>query len=1076
MTILLTKVRPPQRRKDILRRMRLVDVLHQNLHRKLTFVSAPAGYGKTTLLIDFASDVDAIVCWYRIAPDDSDLLQFVRHVVAAFQQKFPEFGKDLSKQLENPAGSSDPPSLAAELINEVQRSVQDFTLLILDDYHLAGENQQIVNFIERLLEHLPDHLRVLMGSRSVYGIPTANLYIRDELITISADELRFRADELQKLVLRNYRMRLSDEQANEFANRADGWIIAILLAIRTMEGGILPKFSGAIEQIYDYLAEEVISRQTEDLRAFMLGTSILSDFNEELCNTLLERTDSGALLRSLEERNLFVSRTETLDGNSYRYHQLFAEFLQSYFERHDPKRKQGLHQRAAEWHRSREEWESAIAHKLAAGEKETAAEWMDAVAGQYYAFDRQLLLARWLAELERPPDFRRHAPHLLLYQAKALGNQNKFDACLSLLDMAEPKLKRLVDTEALANAITTRGMVYRYNGSYKKALGLAEKAQILLSKDLNNFSAQRQWHQAERLKGIPAFFTGEKEQAARYLTNAADGLRSLTNFDAKSASIYQYDLAECLNDLGLVHISSGNILEAQKAFQETLQIHLSIRSNQGALASARNNIGYLHHQVGHYAQAWSEYGLALESAKEADRVFVQVGILNGRGELLFDLEEIIEAKAQFEQAVKLASQHGETSASAISYLGLARVERVSKNYSDAMAWLRKAASCQAGPLDTNEYATELGRIYRDMGQDDLALEQFEVAFNSVNDWQAPKQCQVLAAFFAGYLHFKMQDVNVATALLEKSLHGAAQLGYDQFLVVAAQQSKEYLNAIGTISPSVQLESFILKVHEFIPSLDILEPAPSQMDVPEIHLQVQALDDVQIRRNGELLPSTIWKSNRARALFFYILLHGKARKEAIGIDFWPDFSPGKVSSNFHATLWRVRQALGFRDAIIFEDDTYKFHPSISIWYDVAEFQNYIQQVKSEKLSKAARSELLRQAINLYQGPYLPDVYMDWADQFRDELRNTYLEALASLAALELNNKRYSESRRLYEKIVSVDPYRDEIHLELMKCLNLLGSPSAALAHFKRYKAMLRKDLNAEPLAELQEYYEQLAVKA
>ena len=177
--ILLTKVRPPQRRKDVLRRVRLLDTLHQNLHRKLTFVSAPAGYGKTTLLIDFAEDIDAQVFWYLIGPDDNDLGQFVRHIVAAFQQRIPEFGQEIEQALAAPGSGPDAASLAAELINEIERRVTDFSLLVLDDYHLAGENEQIVDLIEHLLEHLPDQLRILMGSRSVYGIPTANLYIRD---------------------------------------------------------------------------------------------------------------------------------------------------------------------------------------------------------------------------------------------------------------------------------------------------------------------------------------------------------------------------------------------------------------------------------------------------------------------------------------------------------------------------------------------------------------------------------------------------------------------------------------------------------------------------------------------------------------------------------------------------------------------------------------------------------------------------------------------------------------------------------------------------------------------------------
>ncbi|MEX1071293.1 MAG: hypothetical protein WEC37_01585, partial [Anaerolineales bacterium] len=506
MSILLTKVRAPQRRKDVLRRVRLVDLLHQNLHRKLTFVSAPAGYGKTTLLVDFASDVDALVCWYRIGPEDGDLVQFVHHIVAAFQQQIPEFGKALEERLTTPGSIADAATLSSELINEVEQKVQDFCVLVLDDYHLAGENQQIVDFIENLLEHLPDHLRILMGSRSVYGIPTANLYVREELITIGADELRFRAEELQKLALQNYRMRLTDEQAEEFAKRADGWIIAILLAVRTMEDGAMPKFTGAIEQVYEYLAEEVVNRQSKELRDFMLATSILGDFNEALCNYLLERKDAALFLRALEERNLFVSRTETREGNSYRYHQLFSEFLQDYFVRTQGERKQELHSRAARWHNERGEWENAIQHKLASGEKGEAATWMDNVAVEFYASGRQVLLARWVDELVRTPDKRQSAPRLLLYQAKSLVNQSQFETALALLDIAEPILEQEKDKESFANAIITRGMVYRFIGRHQEAITLAEQAQSELKPKGKTKLGSHQWHQAERLKAVPAFY------------------------------------------------------------------------------------------------------------------------------------------------------------------------------------------------------------------------------------------------------------------------------------------------------------------------------------------------------------------------------------------------------------------------------------------------------------------------------------------------------------------------------------------------------------------------------------------
>jgi LuxR family maltose regulon positive regulatory protein len=1076
MTILLTKVRAPQRRKDVLRRVRLIDILHQNLHRKLTFVSAPAGYGKTTLLVDFAADVDAMVFWYRISAEDNDLVQFVQHLVAAFQQHKPRFGAALAEKLVAPGVSPDAASLAVDLINEVEEMVDDFSLLVLDDYHLAGENQQIVDFIENLLEHLPDRLRILIGSRSVYGIPTASLYIRDELVTISPDELRFRADELQKLVLQNHRVRLSDEQAQEFATRADGWIVAILLALRTMENGVLPDLSGGVERIYAYLAEEVVNRQSEDLRDFMLATSILGDFNEALCNFLLERKDAADYLRALEERNLFVSRTETSEGSSYRYHQLFAEFLQDYFVRTQKARLTELHRRAAEWHRQREDWENAVNHKLNAGDKQEAAMWVDKVAVQFYTSGRQRLIARWMEQLGMQPDLRKKAPHLLLYQAKILGNQSQFQPALKLLETAEPILERSKDVDALANAIITRGMIYRFTGKYQPALELGKKAQAVLQ-GKRKPELRQKWFQAERLKAVPLNFLKKTAQAIQSLETASNGLRNLANSsEAPFKTQYQYDLAECLNDLGLIQINSGNMLGAQQAFQEALDIHLSIHSNLGALASARNNMAYLYQQIGKYSEAWREYAFALEHARAGNQQRWQIGILSGRGELLLEVGEYEEALKNLEQALAISNQIEESPEVALIYFGLARAERLSGHYNEAMNWLRKAASVRNSALDPADYNVELGSIYADMGQGNLAIKEFE---KNIADWpknKNPKQAQVLAAFLAARHAFQNADVTKAGRLLHLSQEGAARLGYDQFLVSAARSSPEFLAQFEAFSSSAQLRALVERADNFVTGKSVLESKAPEVKIAPIRMEIHAFGLGQIRRDGELLATTIWRSSRARALFFYILDRGKARKEDIGLAFWPDFSSGKISSNFHATLWRVRQALGFKEAILFENDQYSLHPSIQVWYDVGEFESLLKRAAQQGIAKREQVETIKQALDLYQQPYLQDIFMDWADQRRDELRNLYLDGLLELATTENSGKHYRAAKQLYEKVLALDPYRDEVHLALMKCLALSGAPSAAIMHFKDYRAMLRKDLNAEPLPELQAYYNQLAVKA
>jgi DNA-binding SARP family transcriptional activator len=808
-----------------------------------------------------------------------------------------------------------------------------------------------------------------------------------------------------------------------------------------------------------------------------LAASILNDFNDQLCNYLMERKDSALFLRSLEERNLFVSRTETKEGNSYRFHQLFSEFLQDYFRRHDRPRMQRLHSRAADWYRNHNDAEEAIYHKLASGEREEAAALMDSVAGTYFTSGRQILLARWLEQISQPPDLKHLAPHLMLYQAKTLGNQSRFKECLDLLDLVEPILEAQGDREALANALTTRGMVYRFTNKQKQAIDMASVAQKHLDGGKDKAQRSRQWYQAERLRGVPLHILGKTEEGVAHLKSAAAGLRELASISEGSLkTVYLFDLAECLNDLGLIYITTGQMLNAQQSYQEALEIHISIRSNLGALANGRNNIAYLNHQVGHYAEAWREYSLALENARAANRAREQIAILSGRGELLAELEEYDEALSNYEQAIVLGDQANESQQLVSVFVGMARIQKSKQDYNEAMNYLRKAASLGNGHFDPDQYALELGQIYMDMGQEQLALNQFEDITSKWELGSPPTQTQVLATFQSARIQYKNGRKEAAYDLASRFLEGTAQLGYDQFIVATGASTSEFLTEIANHVNSSQAKNLAQRASEFRPGKLSLDQAAEAEAITPTSLEIQAFGSGEVRKNGELIPATEWRSNRARSLFFYILDQGRVRKDAIGLDFWADFSPAKVSSNFHATLWRVRQALGFKDAILFENDHYSLHPSISAWYDVSEFQNYIRLAGSSSISNVERSEFLRQAVRLYNGPYLQDVYMEWADKRREELRGLYLDVLVSLAKIESQNNRFAEAKELYEKIVALDPYRDETHLALMKCQVEIGSKSAAIAHYKRYKALLRKELNAEPMPELETYFNQITVKA
>ncbi len=288
MRIAIPTIRKPQRKPKAVRRPRLLDLIHQNIQRKLTFICAPAGYGKTTLLIDFAEDADARVAWCRIGPEDGSLAYFFQHLILSMRQAYPQFGDGL-EAISFQESAASPRALAIELVNEISTSIGDFTLLVLDDYHVISEELSDVAFVEQFLELLPDNLRLVIASRSIYGIPTASLYVNEELAVLSAEDLRFRVEEVKDLARRQFQLHLADEQAQEITSQSEGWITSILLAMRDWKPSVaMPKLAGAKEQVYQYLTKEVYTRLAADTKRFLLYTALCDQFNVPLANHVLE--------------------------------------------------------------------------------------------------------------------------------------------------------------------------------------------------------------------------------------------------------------------------------------------------------------------------------------------------------------------------------------------------------------------------------------------------------------------------------------------------------------------------------------------------------------------------------------------------------------------------------------------------------------------------------------------------------------------------------------------------------------------------------------------------------------------
>jgi LuxR family transcriptional regulator, maltose regulon positive regulatory protein len=441
--ILTTKLYFPQPRAGVVTRERLIERLNDGLAQghKLTVVSAPAGFGKTTLVAAWAAGCGQPVAWLSLEEGESDPVRFISYLVAAVQTIHAGIGQGLLAALQSP---QPPPTevIFTALLNEISASGGDANpfhfMLVLDDYHLI-DSQAVDQALTFLLEHLPPQMHLVIATREDPRLPLARLRARGQMTELRAADLRFTPAEAAEFLNRGMGLNLSEEDIAALETRTEGWIAGLQLAALSMQScqdtaRFIQSFTGSHRFVLDYLVEEVLQRQPEPIRSFMLQTSILDRLCASLCNVVTGQEGGKETLEALDRGNLFVI---PLDDRRqwYRYHHLFAEVLQANLREAQPDWVSSLHQRASAWFEQNEFPAEAIRHALAAEDSVRAAELIERV---WLAMDLSYQSATWLDWARAlPEELIRARPVVCLGYAWALLNGGELEASEARLRDAE---------------------------------------------------------------------------------------------------------------------------------------------------------------------------------------------------------------------------------------------------------------------------------------------------------------------------------------------------------------------------------------------------------------------------------------------------------------------------------------------------------------------------------------------------------------------------------------------------------------------------------------------------------------
>jgi len=375
LSILPTKLYPPLPAVGLVFRPRLLNLVQAGVDGKVTILAAPPGFGKTTLFSAWYSTTEDIrLAWYSLDEDDNEPGRFFAYVAASLQRIEPDPTPRLDALLEST--SIDPHDLVSALLSDLFELSSTRVVLVLDDYHHITE-PRIHQAIAFLIDHLPANIHLVFISRADPPLPLGRWRVRRHLTEIRADDLRFTEEEAAQFLNETMGLSLSSEDIRTLEARTEGWVAGLQLAALWLQRSTQPKevitaFAGSHRYVADYLTDEVLSRQPESLRAFLLKTSILERFNALLCDHVLGQDDSQTTLLEIERANLFIVPLDS-DSNWFRYHHLFADLLRRRLEQANQYNTEMLHQRAAEWFEENGFLQDAIRHWIAANKPERTA-------------------------------------------------------------------------------------------------------------------------------------------------------------------------------------------------------------------------------------------------------------------------------------------------------------------------------------------------------------------------------------------------------------------------------------------------------------------------------------------------------------------------------------------------------------------------------------------------------------------------------------------------------------------------------------------------------------------------------
>jgi LuxR family maltose regulon positive regulatory protein len=1077
---LRTKLLPPRPVTELLERPRLTERLFANLNSPITMVAADAGYGKTTLIADFLRNQPRPSVWYQLDRTDADPFVFLGYIAQGIKNFAPDFGEAIFPYLAeaNEELLRFPERVVDLFLNEILQTIEQPFILVLDDYHHIGRETIVHRLVDRILLYSSDMLHIIITTRELPPLAITRRRSQSAALVLTREDLLFTDNEVRELFKKVLNVRLGDKEIAEYHDRTHGWITALQLVRQIAEQEMHIRSEGnsfnlheilqhSEKDIFNYFAEEVFARESEETQKLLLDLSLLESLPLDVCSRLFPRMRCSAELPELARKNVFLTVAGDVGTTEvYRFHPLFRDFLLRRLRSEIGHEQLTLERnRIAEYFIKNNRWEAAFPFLLDAQNFDRAAAVIADNGGEWISGGAFTSLGMFAERI--PTESLERFPRSLLHRAEVARLQGDLESSAGLLSRAVKLLHRDKDGQGEAEALHSLASLERRKGATTESLKLLEKAEKLVKEDSETFLkcantrglcfiAEGNWAEAERQFRF-ALKLAEKQVNERYIRLITHNLALAPGFRGDFGEalrwfkrIFRDDQPdkqlpqEAIGHLNVarLHLYRGEFDETEKHLNRTLELCqlYNLKALRGETFEAYGNFYREKGDLGHAAEFYERAVKAYEAAE----ISISNRELNEeRAKFYLIRNDFVKARSLLENLIEARRKLGGDLGIFTARTCLARVNLKERKTEGLVGELQSI-------LDFFQRQNH----YYDEAVTSMLLAEALWVLGNRKDMIAP---------------------------LQRALDLSARFDYDYWLRCEIRGNSQMFSEeqIAERIPLDLREELENKIPETQPILE------REVVVPVTDLTIEVLGHINIFRDPtKPFASDAWTTRRARDIFCYIATskHRRVGKDVLIDAFWGDGDIAAVEKNFHPTISHIRKALNSRQAfkqnfLVFRDGAYQLNPELTFRIDSEEFEHLIAEAeiaKREKDQKRLRSSL-ESAYGLYRGEFMSGVFDAWAEVRRNYYKEQFSRVLGALAKQSFSEKSWSKTLKFANEVLHEDPYREDIHRLVMKVYAAQSKPAYVKEQFDTLQKLLKSDLAVEPAMETRRLFQELMQK-